>query len=155
MGNPTTENAEKMLKQEPGLGKDFLPSLFPHSINGKRGECQQEIPGPASGREVCYNEDKKRPLFFRGLARGLAGDRVPLPVSGPEGGIMNRIEKKETAADAAKLFKEEVIELVPGIPREELCDMVDDFIYYQTDDMSKEEAHVIVEATCILAPDQP
>lgn len=63
---------------------------------------------------------------------------------------MNRIEKKETAADAAKLFKEEVRELMPDVPRKELCAMVDDFIYYQTDDLSKKEAHAIVEATCIL-----
>jgi len=63
---------------------------------------------------------------------------------------MNRIEKKETATDAAKLFKEEVRELIPDIPREELCDMVDEYIYYQTDDLSKQEADAIVEATCIL-----
>jgi hypothetical protein len=63
---------------------------------------------------------------------------------------MNRIEKKETAYDAAKLFEEEVRELEPDIPRKELCDMVDDYIYYQTDDMSKEEAHAIVEATCLM-----
>lgn len=63
---------------------------------------------------------------------------------------MNRIEKKETAFDAAKLFEEEVRELIPDIPRTELCDMVDDYIYYQTDDMSKEEARAIVESTCIL-----
>jgi hypothetical protein len=63
---------------------------------------------------------------------------------------MNRIEKKEMAADAAKLFKEEVLELMPDIPRKELCDMVDDYIYYQTVDVSKEEAHAVVEATCIL-----
>ena len=63
---------------------------------------------------------------------------------------MNRIEKKETAADSAKLFEEEVREQTPAIPRKELCNMVDDYIYYQTDDMSKEEAHAIVEETCIL-----
>ena len=63
---------------------------------------------------------------------------------------MNRIEKKETATDAAKLFQEEVRELMPDIPHEELCDMVDDFIYYQTDSMSRQEADAIVEATCIL-----
>jgi hypothetical protein len=63
---------------------------------------------------------------------------------------MNRIEKKETATDAAKLFQEEVRELMPDIPREELCDMVDDFIYYQTDAMSRQEADAIVEATCLL-----
>ncbi len=64
---------------------------------------------------------------------------------------MNRIEKKEMAADAAKLFKEEVLELKPDVPRKELCDMVDDYIYYQTNGMSKEEAHAVVEATCILS----
>jgi len=64
---------------------------------------------------------------------------------------MNRIENKETVVDAAKLFKEEVLELMPDIPRKELCDMVDDYIYYQTDDVSKEEAHAVVDATCRLA----
>lgn len=63
---------------------------------------------------------------------------------------MNRIEKKETATDAAKLFKEEVRELMPDIPRKELCEMVDEYIYYQTNDLSKQEADAIVEATCIL-----
>ena len=63
---------------------------------------------------------------------------------------MNRIEKKETATDAARLFKEEVSELMPDIPRRELCEMVDEYIYYQTDDLSKQEADAIVEATCIL-----
>jgi hypothetical protein len=63
---------------------------------------------------------------------------------------MNRIEKKEMAADAAKLFKEEILELKPDVPRKELCDMVDDFIYYQTNGMSKKEAHAVVGATCIL-----
>ena len=62
---------------------------------------------------------------------------------------MNRIEKKETAPEAAKLFEEEVLEVKPDIPREQLCDMVDDYIYYQTDDMSKEEAHAIVDVTCV------
>jgi len=63
---------------------------------------------------------------------------------------MNRIERKEIVIDAAKLFEEEVLESAPNIPRKELCDMVDDYIYYQTDDLSKEEAHAVVEATCIL-----
>ena len=66
---------------------------------------------------------------------------------------MNRIEKKETAADAAVLFREEVLDLMPEISRKELCDMVDDYIYYQTDGMSKTEAHRIIETTCI--PYQP
>ena len=64
---------------------------------------------------------------------------------------MNRIEKKEIAPEAARLFEQEVLELKPDIPRKELCDMVDEYIYYQTDDMSKEEAHAIVDITCRLA----
>ena len=61
---------------------------------------------------------------------------------------MNRIEKKEMAPQAARLFEEEVLELQPDIPRKELCDMVDDYIYYQTDDMSTGEAHAIVDVAC-------
>jgi hypothetical protein len=61
---------------------------------------------------------------------------------------MNRIEKKEMAPYAARLFEAEVLELKPDIPREVLCDMVDDYIYYQTDDMSKVEAHAIVDISC-------
>ncbi len=63
---------------------------------------------------------------------------------------MNRIEKKETAPAAAKLFEAEVLELKPDLPRNELCDMVDDYIYYQTDGMSKIEAHAIVDMSCRL-----
>jgi hypothetical protein len=72
---------------------------------------------------------------------------------GPDlkGGAMNRIEKKEIAPDAAKLFEQEVLQLEPDIPRKELCDMVDDYIYYQTDGVSKEEAHAIVDITCRLS----
>lgn len=61
---------------------------------------------------------------------------------------MNRIENKKTIADSAKLFEREVLELDPDIPRKELCDMVDEYLYYQADDMSKEEAHSVVDMTC-------
>ena len=64
---------------------------------------------------------------------------------------MNRIGKKEIAPDAALLFEQEVLGLKPDVGRKELCDMVDDYIYYQTDDMSKAEAHAIVDRTCRLA----
>ncbi|HYA86703.1 MAG TPA: hypothetical protein VEI57_06540 [Nitrospirota bacterium] len=64
---------------------------------------------------------------------------------------MNRIDKKEVAPYAAKLFEEEVLELKTDIPRKELCNMVEDYIYYQTNDMSKGEAHAIVDVTCRLA----
>ena len=72
------------------------------------------------------------------------------PYPGLKGGDMNRIEKKEIAPDAAKLFEEEVLAVKPDISREELCDMVDDYLYYQTDDMSKKEARAIVDITCRL-----
>jgi hypothetical protein len=67
---------------------------------------------------------------------------------------MNRIGKKELAADAAKLFEAEVLALKPDIPRKELCAMVDDYIYYQTDEVSREEAHAMIEATCISGPER-
>ncbi len=62
---------------------------------------------------------------------------------------MNRIERKESAPDAAKLFEEEVREIRPDIPREALCRMVDDYLYYQQDDLTRKEAHAIVEETCL------
>ncbi|MGE5173162.1 MAG: hypothetical protein ACM3MD_04970 [Betaproteobacteria bacterium] len=62
---------------------------------------------------------------------------------------MNRIEKKDTAPWAAKLFEEEVREINPDTPREVICDMVDDYLYYQQDDLTRDEAHMIVEETCI------
>jgi hypothetical protein len=63
---------------------------------------------------------------------------------------MNRIEDKGTVTEAARYFKEEILELMPDIPRGVLCSMVDDYIYYQTDDVSRQEAHAVVDATCWL-----
>ncbi len=62
---------------------------------------------------------------------------------------MNRIERKETAPDAAKLFEEEVREISPDISRDVLCTMVDEYLYYQQDDLTRDEAHRIVEETCL------
>jgi hypothetical protein len=61
---------------------------------------------------------------------------------------MNRIDKKEMAPDAAKLFEQEILGLKPDTPRDELCNLVDDYIYYQTDGMSRKEAHAVVDAGC-------
>jgi hypothetical protein len=69
-------------------------------------------------------------------------------VSGVKEVPMNRIENKEMAADAARLFEQEVLGLKPDIPRKELCDLVDEYIYYQTDDMSRREAHAVSNETC-------
>ncbi len=62
---------------------------------------------------------------------------------------MNRIENKEMVTEAAKYFREEVLEVMPDIPRNTLCEMVDEYIYYQQDDVSRDEAHAVVEKTCI------
>jgi hypothetical protein len=64
---------------------------------------------------------------------------------------MNRIGKKELAPGAAGLFEAEVLALNPETPRSELCDMVDDYIYYQTDGLSRAEAHALVDGSCRMA----
>ncbi len=64
---------------------------------------------------------------------------------------MNRIGRKEIARDAARLFENEVLELTSEIPRDELCGMVDDYVYFQTDDMSRQETHALVDETCRAA----
>ena len=63
---------------------------------------------------------------------------------------MNRIENKGMVNEAAKYFKEEVLEAMPDIDRENLCEMVDKYIYYQQDDMTRDEAHRVIEETCLL-----
>ncbi len=63
---------------------------------------------------------------------------------------MNRIENREHIADAANYFKETVLAAMPDIPRKELCDMVDDYIYYQADEVSKSEADAVTRETCLL-----
>lgn len=64
---------------------------------------------------------------------------------------MNRIERKALAPDAAKLFEAEVLAIWPDIPRDELCAMVDDFIFYQTDGLARSEAKAIVDRGCRAA----
>ena len=64
-----------------------------------------------------------------------------------KGGIMNTTIDKWTV-DAAKYFKEEVLEIMPDIPREELSEMVGEYIYYQQVDVTKDVAHQVVEQTC-------
>jgi hypothetical protein len=77
-------------------------------------------------------------------------DLYCLLVPAPGRFLMNRIENKKNITDAAKYFKEEILASMRDVPRKELCDMVDDYIYYQTDDVSKDEAHAAVEATCLF-----
>ncbi len=60
---------------------------------------------------------------------------------------MNRTVDKWTV-DAAKYFKEEVLDIMPDIPNEELSEMVNEYIYYQQADVTKNEAHEVVE-TCV------
>lgn len=62
---------------------------------------------------------------------------------------MNRIDETGIVTEAAKYFKEEVLEIMPDIPRDDLCEMVGGYIYYQQADVSKDEAHKVVEETCV------
>lgn len=62
---------------------------------------------------------------------------------------MNRIEKKEMAPDAAKYFKQELLEIMPDAPLEKVCSLVNDYIYYQQDDLSRDEAYAVIEETCL------
>lgn len=50
--------------------------------------------------------------------------------------------------DAAKYFKEEVLDIMPDIDPAELSAMVGEYIYYQQIDLGKDEAHQVVEQTC-------
>ncbi|MGE5808082.1 MAG: hypothetical protein ACM32I_03050 [Nitrospirota bacterium] len=61
---------------------------------------------------------------------------------------MNTTVDKWTV-DAAKYFKEEVLDIMPDISRDELSEMVGEYIYYQQADVSKKIAHEVVEETCI------
>jgi hypothetical protein len=61
---------------------------------------------------------------------------------------MNSADVKSTI-EAANYFKEEVLEIMPDIPREELSEMVGEYIYYLQAEVSKNEAHEIVEGTCV------
>ena len=61
---------------------------------------------------------------------------------------MNRIGKKELAPDAARLFENEILRLQREIPREELCAMVEEYIYYQTDDVTRQEAREALPQDC-------
>ena len=65
----------------------------------------------------------------------------------PKGGNMNSVMDKWTV-DAANYFKEEVLDIMPDIPGEELSGMVGEYIFYQQADVSKNDAHTVVEATC-------
>ena len=60
---------------------------------------------------------------------------------------MNKTAAKWTV-DAAKYFKEEVLDIMPDIPTEELSDMVSKYIYYQQADVTANEAVGIVLASC-------
>jgi hypothetical protein len=61
---------------------------------------------------------------------------------------MNTTVDKWTV-DAAKYFKEEVLDIMPDIPGDELSEMVGEYIYYQQADVSKKAVHEVVEETCV------
>ncbi len=60
---------------------------------------------------------------------------------------MGRIGVQETV-EAAKDFKEEILEIIPDIPRGKLSEMVDRYVHYQQAEVGKDEAHRTGEETC-------
>jgi hypothetical protein len=50
--------------------------------------------------------------------------------------------------EAANYFKEEILEIMPDIPKAQLADMVSVYIYYQYG-ITKEEAKKVIEKTCL------
>ncbi len=63
-------------------------------------------------------------------------------------GAMNAVETKGTV-DAAKYFREEVLDIMPDISPEELSEMVGEYVYYQQVNATKDEAHKAVKETCV------
>ncbi len=49
--------------------------------------------------------------------------------------------------EAANYFKEEILEIMPDIARDQLADMVSLYIYYQYG-ITKEEAKAVILKTC-------
>ncbi len=60
------------------------------------------------------------------------------------------MERKDDkpVCEAANLFKEEVLQIMPDIPRAQLIDMVSVYIYFHYG-ISKEEAKAVIEKTCL------
>ncbi len=50
--------------------------------------------------------------------------------------------------EAANYFKEEILEIMPDITKEQLADMVSLYIYYQYG-ITREEAKKVIEKTCL------
>ncbi len=61
---------------------------------------------------------------------------------------MKKADEKWTV-DAANYFKEEVLDIMPDISREELSEMVEEYVYYQQPDVTKKEVHALAEETCV------
>lgn len=50
--------------------------------------------------------------------------------------------------EAANYFKEEILEIMPGVPKAQLADMVSLYIYYNYG-ITKDEAKKVIEKTCL------
>ena len=50
--------------------------------------------------------------------------------------------------EAANYFKEEILEIMPDVPKAQLADMVSLYIYYNYG-ITKEEAKKVIEKTCL------
>ncbi len=50
--------------------------------------------------------------------------------------------------EAANYFKEEILEIMPDVSKDQLADMVALYIYYQYG-ITREEAKTVIEKTCL------
>ena len=50
--------------------------------------------------------------------------------------------------EAANYFKEEILEIMPEVPKTQLADMVSLYIYYNYG-ITKDEAKKVIEKTCL------
>ena len=50
--------------------------------------------------------------------------------------------------EAANYFKEEILEIMPDVSKDQLADMVSLYIYYQYG-ITREEAKKVIEKTCL------
>ncbi len=62
--------------------------------------------------------------------------------------MQQRIKDDTPVCEAANLFKEEILQIMPDIPRSQLIDMVSVYIYFHYG-ISREEAKSVIEKTCI------
>ena len=61
---------------------------------------------------------------------------------------MDIIENRQLAADTARLFQHEILRVRPDIPPDELHELVFEYLFYRTSDLSRAAVHLLVDEAC-------